>query len=155
MLASPASEWPQGGGWVLEPKYDGYRLLVETRADGRVCAWSRHGTSLTEQLRELLEPFSALDAGWVFDGELIALTNRDGRPAQDFAAVGRAVFGGATGARHSSTTSPLTSSRPAPTTTSEASPGANATRSSPTGSPPAAGYAWSPRCPLPPRLTHG
>jgi Transposase, Mutator family len=26
MLASPASEWPHGGGWVLEPKYDGYRL---------------------------------------------------------------------------------------------------------------------------------
>jgi bifunctional non-homologous end joining protein LigD len=99
MLASPASEWPQGGGWVLEPKYDGYRLLVETRADGRVCAWSRHGTSLTEQLRELLEPFRALGAGWVFDGELIALTNRDGRPAQDFAAVGRAVFGGASEAR--------------------------------------------------------
>jgi bifunctional non-homologous end joining protein LigD len=99
MLASPASEWPHGGGWVLEPKYDGYRLLVETRADGRVCAWSRHGTSLTEQLQELLKPFSALGAGWVFDGELIALTDRDGRPAQDFAAVGRAVFGGATEAR--------------------------------------------------------
>jgi ATP-dependent DNA ligase len=99
MLASSISKWPEGGGWVLEPKYDGYRLLVETRADERVCAWSRHGTSLTEQLRELIEPFRALAAGWVFDGELIALTNRDGHPAQDFAAVGRAVFGGPTEAR--------------------------------------------------------
>jgi ATP-dependent DNA ligase len=94
MLASPTSEWPQGGGWVLEPKYDGYRLLVETRTGGRVCAWSRHGTSMTEPLRELLTPFSALGAGWVFDGELIALADRDGGPVQDFAAVGRAVFGG-------------------------------------------------------------
>jgi ATP-dependent DNA ligase len=36
----------------------------------------------------------AIGAGWVFDGELIALSDRDASPAQDFAAVGRAVFGG-------------------------------------------------------------
>jgi ATP-dependent DNA ligase len=93
MLASAITEWPEGGGWVLEPKYDGYRLLVETRPGGRVCAWSRHGTSLTEPLRELLVPLGALGAGWVFDGELIALSNLGGHPVQDFAAVGRAVFG--------------------------------------------------------------
>ena len=93
MLASSISEWPEGGGWVLEPKYDGYRVLLETRAAGRVCAWSRHGTSLSEPLRELLTPLRALGAGWVFDGELIALSDRDPSPIQDFAAVGRAVFG--------------------------------------------------------------
>ena len=90
MLASSISEWPEGGGWVLEPKFDGYRLIVQTRPGGRVCAWSRHGTSLTEPLRELL---ATLGDGWVFDGELIALDDRDGDPIQDFAAVGRAVFG--------------------------------------------------------------
>jgi ATP-dependent DNA ligase len=63
-----------------------------------VCAWSRHGASLTEPLRELLAPFAAFRDGWVFDGELIALDDRDGRPFQDFAAVGRAVFGGDRGA---------------------------------------------------------
>jgi hypothetical protein len=26
MLASAITEWPAGVGWVLEPKYDGYRL---------------------------------------------------------------------------------------------------------------------------------
>jgi ATP-dependent DNA ligase len=26
MLASSITEWPEGGGWALEPKYDGYRL---------------------------------------------------------------------------------------------------------------------------------
>ena len=94
MLASAISDWPDGGGWVLEPKYDGYRVLLETRAAGRVCAWSRHGTSLTEPLRDLLAPLGALGAGWVFDGELIALDESDAIPVQDFAAVGRAVFGG-------------------------------------------------------------
>jgi ATP-dependent DNA ligase len=80
-------------------EYRLFPVLVETRAGGRVCAWSRHGTSLTKPLRELLAPFSALGAGWVFDGELIALADRDGGPVQDFAAVGRAVFGGDTEAR--------------------------------------------------------
>ena len=94
MLASSTSDWPAGAGWVLQSKYDGYRLLVETKASGRVCAWSRHGTSLTTSVGELLAPIAALGAGWVFDGELIALADRDGSPVQDFAAVGRAVFGG-------------------------------------------------------------
>ena len=75
-------------GACAKPRRRGF-----ARTGGRVCAWSRHGTSMTEPLDELLEPFSALDTGWVFDGELIALADRDGDPVQDFAAVGRAVFG--------------------------------------------------------------
>ncbi len=94
MLACTIREWTGGDGWVLEPKYDGYRLFIETTARGRVCAWSRHGTSLTERVGELLAPVAALGGGWVFDGELIALTEGADRPVQDFAAVGRAVFGG-------------------------------------------------------------
>jgi bifunctional non-homologous end joining protein LigD len=94
MLASSTADWPAGAGWVLQGKYDGYRLLLETKATGRVCAWSRHGTSLTASLGELLAPMTAAGAGWVFDGELIALSERDGSPVQDFAAVSRAVFGG-------------------------------------------------------------
>jgi len=74
-------------------KYRLFPVLVETRTHGRICAWSRHGTSLTEPLRGLLAPLGSLGAGWVFDGELIALEDRAGHPIQDFAAVGRAVFG--------------------------------------------------------------
>ena len=48
---------------------------------------------MTEPLRDLLASFEALGAGWVFDGELIALDDRGGGPVQDFAGVGRAVFG--------------------------------------------------------------
>jgi ATP dependent DNA ligase domain len=75
-------------------EYRLFPVLVETKAAGRVSAWSRHGTSLTANLGELLAPIAALGAGRVFDGELIALADRDGSPVQDFAAVGRAVFGG-------------------------------------------------------------
>ncbi len=92
MLSTPAPSWPAGEDWVLEPKYDGYRLLIETTTT-RPRAWSRHGTSLTEALGELLVVFADLPAGCVIDSELIALADVDGFPRQDFAAVGRAVFG--------------------------------------------------------------
>jgi hypothetical protein len=69
-------------------------VLVETKAAGGVCAWSRHGTSLAASLGELLAPIAELGAPWVFDGALIALSDRDGSSAQHFAAFGRAVFGG-------------------------------------------------------------
>ncbi len=93
MLSSPIRHWPAGGEWVLEPKHDGFRLLIEVGVRGRVRAWSRHGTSLTTRLGDLLDSFAALRPGAVFDGELVALAERDGQVVQDFAAVGRAVFG--------------------------------------------------------------
>ena len=74
-------------------EYRLFPVLVQTKPRGPVCAWSRHGTSLTEPLCDLLAPFETLGGGWVFDGELIALDDHDGDPVQDFAAVGRAVFG--------------------------------------------------------------
>ena len=39
-------------------------------------------------------PFADVPSGTIFDGELVVVTERDGRPAQDFAAVTRAVFTG-------------------------------------------------------------
>jgi DNA ligase-1 len=86
--------WPTGSDWVLQPKYDGFRLLVAVDPGGRVRAWSRHGTSLTARLAELLAPFAQAPAGSVFDGELVAIVERDGRPVQDFAAVARGTFAG-------------------------------------------------------------
>ena len=56
--------------------------------------WSRHGTNLTPRLGSLLAPFADIAPGTTFDGELVAITERDGQPAQDFAAVTRAVFTG-------------------------------------------------------------
>jgi ATP-dependent DNA ligase len=94
MLSVSARNWPEGGRWILQPKWDGFRLLVEVNRDGRTRAWSRHGTDLTGRLGSLLDPFTDVPPGTTFDGELVAVTESDGKPAQDFAAVTRAVFTG-------------------------------------------------------------
>jgi ATP-dependent DNA ligase len=94
MLSTSARRWPGGGEWVLQPKWDGFRLLIEVGADRRARAWSRHGTSLTGRLGALTAAFADTPAGSVFDGELVAIGERDGRPVQDFAMVARAVLRG-------------------------------------------------------------
>jgi bifunctional non-homologous end joining protein LigD len=94
MLSTAIGSWPGGGEWVLEPKFDGFRVLIEVASDRRVRAWSRHGTSLTGSVGNLLRAFGDVPAGTIVDGELVALTERNGRPAQNFAAVCRAVLGG-------------------------------------------------------------
>lgn len=78
--------------WVRHK--DGFRLLVDVGAHGRVRAWSRHGTSLTPRLGSLLALFETVVPGTTFDGELVAIGQRDGRPTQDFGAVTRGVFTG-------------------------------------------------------------
>ena len=93
-LSCSARRWPEGGGWVLEPEWDGFRLLVEVGDDRRVRAWSRHGTSLTPRLGALTAAFAEAPPGSIFDGELVVVTERGGRPVQDFAAVCRAVLRG-------------------------------------------------------------
>jgi bifunctional non-homologous end joining protein LigD len=94
MLSSSASRWPEGGEWVLQPKWDGFRLLVEVGDNRRVRGWSRHGTNLTARLGRLAAAFADAPAGSVFDGELVAISEQGGRPVQDFAAVCRAVLRG-------------------------------------------------------------
>ena len=94
MLSVSARRWPDGGRWVLQPKWDGFRLLVEINRDRRRRAWSRHGTDLTTRLGSLLAPFTDVAPGTTFDGELVAVSERHGKPTQDFAAVTRGVFTG-------------------------------------------------------------
>ncbi|MDT7784338.1 MAG: bifunctional non-ous end joining protein LigD [Pseudonocardiales bacterium] len=92
MLSATAREWPQGDDWVMQAKWDGFRMLVTVDRDRRICAWSRHGTSMTGRLQGLLRPFADVPPGSVFDGELVAVGKRDGLAVQDYGAVGRAVF---------------------------------------------------------------
>jgi ATP-dependent DNA ligase len=94
MLSVSARHWPDGGRWILQPKWDGFRLFIDVGTRGEVRGWSRHGTDLTARLGSLLAPFTDVAPGTMFDGELVAVTERDGQPAQDFAAVTRAVFTG-------------------------------------------------------------
>jgi DNA ligase-1 len=82
---------------VLQPKWDGFRLLIEVGVGGEVRGWSWHGTDLTARLGSWLGAFADVASGTTFDGELVVVTERDGKPAQDFAAVTRSVF---TGRRH-------------------------------------------------------
>lgn len=72
---------PDGGGWVGEPKIDGWRALVRVDA-GRVYVRSRHGTELTDRFPELAELAAGPDL--LLDGELVVY-DRHGRP--DFHAL--------------------------------------------------------------------
>jgi ATP-dependent DNA ligase len=71
MLAKNAAKLPEGGGWMFEPKWDGYRCLVFRDGD-EVELWSRHGRSFNRYFPELPAPLRAqLPARVVVDGELV------------------------------------------------------------------------------------
>jgi bifunctional non-homologous end joining protein LigD len=92
MLSTATRSWPIGGDWVLQPKWDGFRCLIESGSDRRVRGWSRHGASLGDSMASVLAECGSLPRATILDGELIALSEQDGQPVQDFAAVRRAVF---------------------------------------------------------------
>ncbi|RCK68918.1 ATP-dependent DNA ligase [Desertihabitans brevis] len=77
----PAERLPTGPGWVFEPKYDGYRALVECRGGiGRLV--SRRGTDLTRLFPELATAVvEQVPDGSQLDGEIVVL--RDGRLSFD------------------------------------------------------------------------
>ena len=84
MLASTAMPAPGANDFVLEPKFDGWRVIVAV--DDRVRVWTRRGHELTERLPELASLANALDRRVVLDGELVAEAGR----ARDFCrALGR------------------------------------------------------------------
>src|SRR5690606_39079155 len=71
MLARRANALPAGEGWVFEPKWDGFRVLVFRAGD----AWllqSRDERPLDRYFPELRAPLAAaLPARCVLDGELV------------------------------------------------------------------------------------
>ncbi len=86
MLAKPAATLPAVGllgGTVYEPKWDGYRAILErTSAGCRV--WSRKGADLAAGFPEIVQAaLEQLEPGTVIDGELVVW--RDGR--LDFGAL--------------------------------------------------------------------
>jgi ATP-dependent DNA ligase len=66
MEAELVSELPSGGGWRYEPKWDGFRGVLENDG-GELALWSRNGRPLLRYfpelrpLGQLLPPHSALD----------------------------------------------------------------------------------------------
>lgn len=71
MEAKRAAALPHGGGWLYEPKWDGFRVLV-FRADDRVALQSKNGQPLERYFPEVVERIANLPGGeFVIDGELV------------------------------------------------------------------------------------
>jgi ATP-dependent DNA ligase len=74
MLAKVADELPRGGGFVYEPKWDGFRAIV-FRGAGDVYIQSRDLRPLDRYFPELHEVcLRALPPGCVVDGEIVIAT---------------------------------------------------------------------------------
>ena len=56
MLASTKRLAAFPTGWIAEPKFDGWRIMI-VRHGGRLVVWSRRGSDLTDQLPELAKAF--------------------------------------------------------------------------------------------------
>jgi ATP-dependent DNA ligase len=71
MLAKRVDQIPQGGDWIYEPKWDGFRVLVFRDGD-EVLIQSRDQKSLNRYFPEMLDPLrKQLPAKCVLDGELV------------------------------------------------------------------------------------
>jgi ATP-dependent DNA ligase len=71
MLSKRIGELPSGGGWIFEPKWDGFRALVFRDGD-EVLIQSRDEKPLNRYFPELLPPLRAqLPARCVLDGEIV------------------------------------------------------------------------------------
>ena len=77
MLATATESVPTGPEWVHEVKWDGMRVLAETKG-GALTLTSRSGRDVTVSFPELA-PLAELFDDLLLDGELVALA--DGRPS--------------------------------------------------------------------------
>src|SRR5215216_5840258 len=82
MEAELVKEVPTGEGWQYEPKWDGFRGVLENDG-GEVALWSRNGRPLLRYFPELRPLGEALPPGTALDGEIVI--ERDG--ALDFDAM--------------------------------------------------------------------
>jgi bifunctional non-homologous end joining protein LigD len=75
-LATLAAAAPAAGDWVVETKFDGYRLLARVSA-GQVKLFTRQGNDWTTRLKPVAEALRALKPGngW-YDGEIVVLDER-------------------------------------------------------------------------------
>jgi ATP-dependent DNA ligase len=76
MEAELVRELPVGAGWQFEPKWDGFRGVLEN-LEGALALWSRNGRPLLRYFPELAELGELLPAASALDGEVVIV--RDGR----------------------------------------------------------------------------
>jgi ATP-dependent DNA ligase len=82
MEAELVRELPEGDGWQYEPKWDGFRGVLEN-AGGELALWSRNERPLLRYFPELRPLGEQLPAKTALDGEIVIM--RDG--ALDFDAM--------------------------------------------------------------------
>src|SRR5688500_9432758 len=75
MLAKLADQLPPAGGWLYEPKWDGFRAIV-FRGDGDVYIQSRDSRPLDRYFPELHDALlERLPSNCVVDGEIVIATH--------------------------------------------------------------------------------
>jgi ATP-dependent DNA ligase len=86
-LAKTAKDLPDGGGWVYEPKYDGFRTIVFRDGDD-VYLQSRNGKPMNRYFPEVVESIRKMKTDrLVMDGEIIVVV--DG--IQEFDLLGQRI----------------------------------------------------------------
>src|SRR3954451_18689156 len=94
MLATPGRAMPDGPGWVLEPKWDGWRALAHVTGEG-ARIFTRHGRGHHSRFPAVNAALSELPAGTVLDGELVCLEPlRGGRVRCRFDRLSGLMIGG-------------------------------------------------------------
>ena len=95
-LAKPADRPPEGGEWLYEIKYDGYRIIAFVEG-GKARLVSRNGRDYSAGFREIAESLREWAQGraMVLDGEAVVL-DEQGKP--DFQALQNHLKGGKRGA---------------------------------------------------------
>ncbi|ABM96792.1 DNA ligase D [Methylibium petroleiphilum] len=78
-LATLASAVPSGGSWIVETKFDGYRMLARVDGDD-VRLFTRNGNDWTSKLKTVAAAVKdlGLDSAWL-DGEIVVI-NQAGVP---------------------------------------------------------------------------
>src|SRR3954462_294062 len=80
MEAELVSELPENGAWRYEPKWDGFRGVLEDD-NGELALWARNGRPLLRYFPELRELGERLPSHPALDGRIVRA--RDGKLACD------------------------------------------------------------------------
>ncbi len=93
-LATLVGEAPEGGEWLAEMKYDGYRALIAVAGD-KATVFTRNGLDWTDKFPGITAAAAALGVGSaLIDSEIVAF-DRNGKT--DFSTLQKAIKGGGKG----------------------------------------------------------